>query len=543
MVIIKKTDLGGEILSILTRGMYDDPRDALREYVQNGVDAGAKNIYIKIRQNNIVVIDDGSGMGYDTIRKAIRLGISEKNPKKNVGFMGIGIYSAFHLCDQLIIYSKEKNKPANKAVFDFKNMRDILEEQIERRFKNEIMDSENVALQGLLEENIHINKLSEEEFPNEGTRVELIGLDAKFYKTLTDFKGVADYLEQVIPLPFNPNFKWGQIIQKHITEICKKQKAHFEIINLELQINEQTASLYRPYSDDLFDEGSLKPQFFELKEGDDFFGIAWGCLNSTRTMIRNKELRGFLIKRQGFSIGTRHALVKYFKRQTYYNRYVGEIIVVHPKMLPNAPRTDFQFSPLRVSFYDCIIDIAAKFNDFANLHQERDKSDEELDETINHLQRINANFNQLINDSDRLFDTLWQLKDHKESLEKRYQRGYIKKSREDEYEKIISELKKRSLEVRSVIENQKKKKKTHRKTDKKIAADAEKIPSVSGASKLKYESLMDVIDTIGLEYTEELKKVFILLDEEFIQLESMDKEEYQTILKNLKQEIDELLEE
>jgi len=142
MITIRKSDIGGEIISILTKGMYADPKDALREYVQNGVDAGAKNIEIKIRQNNIVVQDDGSGMDYNTMRKAIRLGVSDKNPKNHVGFMGIGIYSAFHICEQLIIYSRVKGENPNKISFDFKTMREELEGQREARFNKEIEEDE-----------------------------------------------------------------------------------------------------------------------------------------------------------------------------------------------------------------------------------------------------------------------------------------------------------------------------------------------------------------------------------------------------------------
>src|SRR3989344_8778519 len=123
MVILKKTDIGAEIISILTKGIYLDTRDALREYIQNGVDARAKNISIKIRHDSIVVQDDGSGMTHDIMRRAVRLGVSDKNPSKNVGFMGIGIYSAFHLCSQLIIYSRASDEGPNKLSFDFQAMR------------------------------------------------------------------------------------------------------------------------------------------------------------------------------------------------------------------------------------------------------------------------------------------------------------------------------------------------------------------------------------------------------------------------------------
>jgi len=123
MITLKKSDIGGEIISILTKGMYSEPKDALREYVQNSVDASSKNIEIKIRLNNIVIQDDGVGMDYATMRNAVRLGVSDKNPKDQVGFMGIGIYSSFHICEKLAIYSRVKELNPNKITFDFVGMR------------------------------------------------------------------------------------------------------------------------------------------------------------------------------------------------------------------------------------------------------------------------------------------------------------------------------------------------------------------------------------------------------------------------------------
>ena len=45
------------------------------------------------------------------------------------------------------------------------------------------------------------------------------------------------------------------------------------------------------------------------------FGVAWGCLNSQRKKVENKALRGFILKKQGFSIGKRETMVKYFPKR------------------------------------------------------------------------------------------------------------------------------------------------------------------------------------------------------------------------------------
>ena len=100
-VRFSKTDIGAEILPILTTGLYRDTLDALREYIQNSIDASSKKIELSIDPDTVSVTDNGTGRTGDQAHRAIRLGISDKNPSQNVGFRGIGIYSAFNLCDLL----------------------------------------------------------------------------------------------------------------------------------------------------------------------------------------------------------------------------------------------------------------------------------------------------------------------------------------------------------------------------------------------------------------------------------------------------------
>lgn len=289
MVTLKKTDIGADIISILTRGIYTDPRDTIREYIQNGVDAGAKNITIKIRHNMAVIEDTGSGMDFSVMREAIRLGVSKKNPKTNVGFMGIGIYSSFHVCDSLTIYSKVDSQSPNKISFNFLGMKKSIDLQKKLRIKGKIEEENIIALQTLLEENIKLEKLNDEDYPTVGTRVEILGINPEVFELLSNFNSLSGYLESVIPLPFNPRFRMGPIIEEKIRQVCRKHNAEFKVINVRLQINEEVADLYRPYRDDLFDPNPLKPFIKELKQKDEFFGVAWGCLNSSRDSIKNKK--------------------------------------------------------------------------------------------------------------------------------------------------------------------------------------------------------------------------------------------------------------
>lgn len=545
MITLKKSDIGGEIISILTKGMYSDPKDALREYVQNSVDAKATNIEIKIRQNNIVVHDNGSGMDYTAMRNAVRLGVSNKNPKHKVGFMGIGIYSSFHICEKLIIYSRVQNQTPNKITFDYKGMREELELQREARFKKEIKDEELIALQKLLENNISIDNLNNDDFPSKGTRVELIGLEPDFFKTLSKFDEVAEYLESVLPLPFDPSFTMGIEIEERIKAEYKKNNLDFEIINLKLQVNDAIRNLYKPYKNEDFEPEPLRPKFIELKIKNDYFGIAWGCLNKENSAIKNDKVRGFLIKKQGFTIGNRDdLLLDYFKRPIFFNRSVGEVIVLNPKLLPNASRSAFESSPLRTSFYECLKDFAEKYNSFANNYQEDTKAGIELDKAILYYQETNAQLNFFSGDSEALLERLFRLKEINKDLERRNKASRFSNiERKDDYLLVTQSINKLANQIRLFIDLKKKKKSGKIKSDAVIINENQSLPKRNKTVKeIEFDDLLEVIKSLDIELNDYLEKIFHLLDEQFIQ-PSKSKKEYESILKKLKQDIEELLEE
>ena len=543
---ITKHHIGGELISILTRGMYPDSRDTLREYVQNGVDAEAKNIEIKIRGDSIVVEDDGHGMDEQTMLKAIRVGISDKNPKVDVGFRGIGIYSSFHLCDQLHIYSKDKKDTPHLLIFNFKTMRDVLNQQQIARLKGDLTGDELVDLQSLLEKHIEFKAIGADKFPKEsGTRIEMVNIDPSFFKSLSKFEEVADYLRQVVPLHFDPErFKWAKQIENEITEICKEHKAEFNLIDLTLQVDAKIEKLYRPYANDLFDEVSLKPRFKAVKNKNYFFGVAWGCLNETRNKINDKELRGFLIRKQGFAIGKRNDVAKYFGRTTYFDRYVGEIIIVRPDLLPNAARTDFEISPLRALFYEALSEVATFYNNIANEYQEFTKGDEELDKAVSALKELEANISFQSENLEQLIDAILLVRDFREQIKGRLKRRVLREERIKEAENIVKSAEALEKEIQNFIN----------KTRKGVKVREEKPPEIKSLERIKKlpevkprkegrmpENLPDLFDALGLSVSEDAKKALEIIDEKFIQAVAGNRAEYLLIIKNLKEEIEAII--
>ena len=101
------SDIGPNILLYLTKGLYLDPRDILREYIQNSVDSKAKHSVVHVGTDYVCIEDDGLGMNSGELRQSIQLARSKKDKSKNVGYKGIGIYSAMNFASTLYITSKQ----------------------------------------------------------------------------------------------------------------------------------------------------------------------------------------------------------------------------------------------------------------------------------------------------------------------------------------------------------------------------------------------------------------------------------------------------
>lgn len=545
-MILSKFDIGAEILSILTKGMYPDPRDAVREYIQNAVDAKAKKVEVKVRQNSAVVEDDGVGMNYDTLRNALRLGISDKQPGKDVGFMGIGIYSAFHLCEELTIYTRKANTLPSKLNMDFKGMRSLLEDQKEKRLKNQISSDELTDLQTLLQTFINLSDkdaLSKDDYPVEqGTRVELVGLNPILSDELNKYDELSQYLRDVVPLHFDKeNFRWASEIEKKIVDSCDRNGAHFEVVNLELQVGSKTEQLYRPYKDsDFANDKPQKPKFAEIKNDGKLIGMAWGCLNSVREKIKNKKLRGFLLKKQGFSIGKRENLARLFgSSDTHFDRYIGEIIIIAPEILPNAARNGLEFSNLRAALEAQIAGpVAQTYNKLSTDFQQNTITQDAIEKYGNKLKATLVEFSPNENNVNNLIVVLADLSEIKRNLESKQGKAIgQQKSELDDLLKTANDLEKTVKNRLMILAGDGSKKGTGKKsssTKAKITI-AKKLADYSAEEvSSKFENILALVEFLEIEYTDEMRDFLLLIDEKFVQATAKTKNDYFRLLDELK---------
>ncbi len=365
-------DIGAELLPVITRGLYRDPLDAMREYIQNAIDAQAKQIEVAVGSDSASVRDNGDGMTRDVAEGAIRLGMSEKDPTKDVGFRGIGVYSAFNICRKLEIYTRAAGNDPVKLVFDFAKIRDKLAEEEERRINGEVSQ---LYLQKLLSDAVWVEDCAECPINKHGTLVIMLGIMPQVYKRLLDRTDVTKYLQSVVPLPFQPKFRFKEQIES------KFEEEDYRIIDVRLSIEGTSQKLYRAYRNSTFTHGKgFGPKYFPIKDvlGKGDLGFAWVCLNDARKYLPEKSLRGLLIKKFGFSVGGRVQFASFFSRAVFNNRITGEIIIRNDALIPNAARTEFEPGRIRDSLYMGFSDVASRISAWANKIQDELKAQEEL---------------------------------------------------------------------------------------------------------------------------------------------------------------------
>lgn len=109
---------------------------AIGEVIDNGIEADAKNIRIKIKKVKVIknvedlieiaFADDGKGMNKEILGKCLQLGFSERyNSRNGIGRFGVGMtLGAVTQCTRIEVYSKPAGGGWNVTYLDLEEMRD-----------------------------------------------------------------------------------------------------------------------------------------------------------------------------------------------------------------------------------------------------------------------------------------------------------------------------------------------------------------------------------------------------------------------------------
>ena len=341
-----KLTFGKYILESLSVGMYSHPLMSLREYVQNSSDAidylpdfqhGALiEIAVDGRKRSVTIHDNGIGISSSKATSTLlNIGCSEKDPTLNRGFRGIGRLGGLGYCDELKFVTKSRGEGIiSVCTWDCKKLQQFIADPCTSA------DTETLIKDvSMFKRQKHPGSLDDHFFKVEmnmihGGRNELLNVPA-----------IRSYLSQVAPVPFNPNFRFGQLIDKELVTRVKSYRTYNIFVNGQ--------QIYKPYGDVVSlskgsSEAVKKVDFIELRGELGMLGFGWiGDLSLQGIVSTSTDMDGLRLRCGNIMIGNKDTLSGFFRERRFNNYLVGEIHVCVNELIPNSRRDDFEDSAVK----------------------------------------------------------------------------------------------------------------------------------------------------------------------------------------------------
>ncbi len=340
--------IGKDVLELLSSSMYVDAMSIFREYVQNAADAidqrkastrtkskGQIQIRIDLSERRIVIRDNGTGVrAGEFASRLINLGASTKRGTEARGFRGVGRLAGLGYCQELIFRSQAEGEGTiSEMRWDCRRLRTLLRAaEHDKDIISVVRDVVSVReLPGAKAEHFF--------------QVELNGVVRHNNDRLLSVEAVRDYLAQVAPVPFSPDFSHGDDITAWLSARLLPEP-------IEIRINDTADPICRPHRD-AFDHGNGSPpitlkkvEFHELPGVDgDTAAIAWVGHHEYAGAIPNAAgIKGLRVRSGNIQVGDHDLFEELFPETRFNSWCVGEIHVLDRKLVPNGRRDHFEQS-------------------------------------------------------------------------------------------------------------------------------------------------------------------------------------------------------
>ncbi len=366
--VTERPVIGKDVLELLSSSMYASALPIYREYVQNAADAidearsqgilGPKDAgHVDItfdHENRVVrVRDNGIGLQRNAfVDRLISFGASRKKGSRARGFRGVGRLAGLGYCQTLVFRSKTAGEAdVNELRWDCRKLKAHL--------RNERMTEE---LGNLVNDVVTRRTVGARSFPDHFFEVELSGIIRHGNDSLVDETVIADYLSQVAPVPFAPEFRFGREIEETLD-------SRVNLGNIQIRMNGNAEPIYRPYRNQFEVRRSVRDSLSELQfvripgSDGDLAAIAWVVHHSYLGAIPSRlNIQGLRLRSGNMQIGEPHLLDELFPEPRFNAWVVGEVHVIDQRILPNGRRDHFEQN---VHFHNVLNQLAPVARDLA----------------------------------------------------------------------------------------------------------------------------------------------------------------------------------
>ena len=334
--------LGGELLRLITAGMYDNPLVLYREYVQNAADAvaaqrsdaGSVRITIDPLRSQITILDDGTGLTpSEAVHHLINLGRSPKNPSVDRGFRGIGRLSGLAFAEEVHFTTRTRaDDPPTRVSWNARTLRGL--------------DLARVDAKTAIQESTTTTQVSSGNWPERFFQVTIDRVNRHAASTLLNEDAVRSYLGEVCPVPMAARFPLA-------TEIHEFLLDHTDYFVLDIRVNDDENPVERPFAQSIpithqfcapFE--TLETHIIPRPDGNDPAAVLWLAHTPySGSILRRLGVRGLRARAGNMQIGTDRIFEHLFLEPRFNGWCVGEIHILDSRIVPNGRRDYFEPGP------------------------------------------------------------------------------------------------------------------------------------------------------------------------------------------------------
>ncbi len=350
--------IGAYVLETLTTGMYTNPLDTLREFVQNAADSirtaeeekvltrgqGCIEIEMDPTAAALKIRDNGKGIVQaEASDRLLNIGMSMKRIDADAGFRGIGRLAAIAYCKRLHFRAKAVGEAVTSVV-------EIDCEGLRRAISPTMRQTEELT--NVLARNSHT---WQERTSHQTHMFEVVmeGITDPVADVFLNWQKIEAYLSQVAPVEYDAqHFIYAPVI----TNWINKNRMPVPTATLVIRAPETERQVFKPYRtryktrrgpSDAYNLEIKDVLFWPDSPSPNSLFWIWYGKSELLGMIDDDRAAGFRLRKNNIGIGGPERVAQLFadvaeSDARFNDYYVGEVHILSSDAIPNARRDGFE---------------------------------------------------------------------------------------------------------------------------------------------------------------------------------------------------------
>lgn len=373
--------------------LYSDERTIYREYVQNALDSinkaietrvldqpkdGVVTIDIDAKHKVIKIKDNGAGIeAANAVRTLLDISPSTKDGVSYAGMYGIGRLVGGGYCHELIFRTSARGEVIGTQItFDVDKIWQMVETDKEDYLATDVINACTKRETFSAEESDHFFE------------VELNGVKDDAAPSLLDTEAICNYLREVAPVEYKPEFK-NTLIYKSTADNPEFKTLHEGLEKVQVFVGETRIQKQYGLSIKGTKDKISNLEYFKIE--DKKFGLlGWGWYALTKYTIqipKDDKLAGIRLRSHNIQIGDANLLsgTNYWKEDRSNSYFYGEFFVTHKHIRPNGARDGLVPTPESRALEN---GLRTYFENLKTLYTKANEAKKSIDKIYDGIKRI-----------------------------------------------------------------------------------------------------------------------------------------------------------